>query len=170
MHYYCEQGVKGLTEETGRSGATMDSTLMRAATLHRIKEFSRRNEVEAFVFDSQTESTLLNTGLSPRLMVLLRENLVEGAYTDDFGFFGPVRDRFFAKEFYFPPWNWRVVILRTEARYADVIKMVRQVNLNTMLIILGGAVLLTFFLNRVIKRPITAIVEPIRNGRAPKYK
>ncbi|MFH1138765.1 MAG: PAS domain S-box protein [Pseudomonadota bacterium] len=170
LFFYCNQGVEGQTLEVGRSGPAEDPTLQRASTLRRIKDFSLRNGVAAFVFDAQTGSTLLNTGLSPRLMELLRDNLVEGIADEEFDVLGPSHDRFFAKEFDFSPWGWRVVILRTEARYAGLGKMVRQAHLNTLAIAVVGAFFLVFFLNRVVRRPIRAIVEPIRNGKAPSYQ
>ena len=168
--YYCDRGAREWPLLSNDDSASDDPILIRTSTLRKIKEFSLRTNVEACVYDVRNNATILNTGLSPLIVERIKEAGGDKITPPSSSDFLSLAEGYYAVQFDFPRWGWKAAILRTESRYAGLRTMVRQAYIITLAIVVFCAVILALFLNRIIRKPIEAIVAPIREGRAPNYK
>ncbi|MFZ5996260.1 MAG: ATP-binding protein [Nitrospirota bacterium] len=77
--------------------------------------------------------------------------------------------RYYAYMMKFEPWDWQIILVKDAAQYGALIREVRLVYTVTGLTLLAAALMLIYHLNSTIKRPINAIITPLKKGERPAY-
>ena len=78
--------------------------------------------------------------------------------------------KYFAYGVEFPPWNWRIIILKKQDQYNKYLKNIDVIFDNGIYLIVIAAILLILVLNFVVWKPLRSIQAPLEQLKVPKYK
>ncbi|MBC8463519.1 MAG: PAS domain S-box protein, partial [Deltaproteobacteria bacterium] len=152
--------------QSGMAGDPAELVIRQALTLGRIEDFLRQQNLEGLVYHSTNMELLLETNLPLSAEKIMTDVKLQGKTVS----LGVAAKGYFAYHFDFSPWNWQLIIVKSESEYADLIAQVQRVHLYTLGLLIFAAFLSAFFLYQSVRRPINAIIEPIKKGRRPEYK
>ena len=161
----CNQGFDDLML-SGKMGQPEELMIRQAMILGAIHEYLRQRDLEGLVINQENRAILLETSLPAPHATILDQVKSSGRVVH----LALKASHYYAFPVDFSPWNWRIVPIRSAARYAELTRRVRGLSLFTLGLLLAMAVILVVFFHQAIRRPIMAIVEPIKRGRAPHYR
>ena len=166
-------GVFGIADRTvdqlnkfGLTGSMKATRIRQVSTLIKIEDYIRKNEIGILIFASKQNQNVLRAGLP------------EDAAKFDFKSAGKNQNKFslpgvgtyYLHTFKFPPWNWRITLVKDASAYGSIVAKARYFYIATGLGLILIAVFLVVYLKRVIARPIHLIVDNFHENKIPEYK
>jgi len=140
-------------------------TIHQSAVFVRFEDLARENEFGIVVCDmAETEvsfqSGVADTSINLKQLCSAQDAIIRG------------RDgaTFYARSIEFNPWDWRVVLLKDSAAFANLKEQVRNFYIGTGAVVLLIAGSLIMYLRRVIAHPINHMVGRLREKKAPEYE
>lgn len=79
-------------------------------------------------------------------------------------------EEFYARHFYFPPWDWDFLVLKNTQTFKELALRVHQVYLTSAIVLLIVTILLVIYLLRIIWNPIASIIFSVSQGKSPDYR
>jgi len=156
-------------EDILQAGLTDDQDTLiikQALTLGRFEDFFRQENLEGVVYKLKSGELILETTLPLSSEKIIAESKPHGEVIS----LATEEKDYFAYHFDFSPWDWQIIIIKSKGEYSDLITQVQHVHIYTLGLLILTTFLLIFFLYHSIKRPINAIINPIKNGQKPEYK
>lgn len=130
----------------------------------RYEEFARRNKLDVIVYDVANSNVVFDSGVASAGRVVETVGAARNSFVSDHQ-----GKSFYARSIAFTPWDWRVILLKDTRSFAVLVERVRNFYIGTGLVVVLIAAFLTLYLRRVIGRPVSHMVERIREGQVPEY-
>jgi len=176
-----EEALRGIAEEiygicdenftelvnSGKMDDARAVTVKKAFTLGAIEEYVSRNDIGCRLVDEAHGELLLNRFEPdmPDLSHVISE-FHQMWPSPDASFQGEGR---FFHHFEFKPWRWHIDLVKDKAAYSPLIERVNTVYIVTGLLLACGIVLILLLQERLLRQPLSRIIDAIRMGRAPDY-
>lgn len=135
--------------------------------LGKIEEYAHAHSLQVLVLESKRNKILLQqTVLPPQKIIADAEAesdrpFVKISYEDV---------DYYAHQFNFELWDWRVIILRDGRAYEAFASTIRQGYIAIGLILMIISVILVLYFRRVIHKPVRTIIASIQANGMPNYK
>ncbi len=138
----------------------------KALTLGKFEDFFRQEEIEGLIYHGEEKELVFRTTLptSPENIIAVgnKDGLLVSLSQEAKGYF--------SFHFDFTPWEWNIIIIKSEKKYGDLISQVKQIHLYTIGLLFSVSILLIFFIYQSVQQPINAIIQPLKKGLQPEYK
>jgi signal transduction histidine kinase len=135
------------------------------SVFERYEEFARQNKLAVIVYNPVKSSVVFDSGMANADQVAEAVGSERNSFVTN-----QAGDSFYTRSIAFSPWNWRVILLKNSRAFGVLVERVRNFYIGTGLVAVLIAAFLTYYLRRVIGRPINHMVERFREGQAPEYK
>jgi len=150
---------------SGKMNQRGELVITKAIALGKIEDHFRQKGITGIVYQRESDELLLNIPGEFSSDTLISKVHLPGRLVS---LEGP-KGRFFAYAVDFPPWQWRIVAVKSQAEYADLIDNARRLNRYTLLLLTVVALAMVILLHRAVQRPIQTIVNSIKEGQRPDY-
>lgn len=147
---------------SGRAGNPVAVRITKAKTLVVIEDYLRENHLLCWIADDQ--ETLLVPESLGEISSLVRSLNEHEVYPWQHG-----GQKYYLHKFRFDPWNWQIVLIKDEMNYAYLVYRLRRLYYAGGAFLLMGSILLLFCLRHNIGKPISVIIESLRQNRPPTY-
>lgn len=135
--------------------------------LGKIEEYAHEHDLQVLVLESNRGKILLQqTALPPQKIIA--DTAEEG--DKPFVKIGYEDVDYYAHQFNFELWDWRVIILRDGRAYEAFASTIRQGYIVIGLILMIISVMLVLYFRRVIHKPVRTIIASIQSNGMPDYK
>ncbi len=151
--------------QSGRGDDPDTLVIEKALTLGKFEDFFREEGLNGLVYQGRGKELLIKTVLPADPKTIMMSSEQEGALI----ILEKDAKGYFAYHFVFSPWDWHIIIIKSKKKYADLVIQVKQAHYYTMGLLFLVVLLLVFFIDKTIRRPINAIVKPLQNGNPPEY-
>ncbi len=136
--------------------------------LAEIEDFLRRYRVWGLIYESSPEGpkNILSTSMSVDAWAPVAEKMAQNSVV------AVVVDgeKYYAYQFEFQPWKWRVLLVKQPQVYAALEKKVITAYVATGLILLLAACFVLYSQYVSVNVPIRRIIGSLKKGEAPSYK
>jgi len=156
---------------------SLNDLLMESASgdkkLVRLKKGFTIDEIESYMTANDLKGGIIENG---------KERLRIGDFTQEFlqkiedteehtaSTFKYAGEKYYAAHSHFEPWGWHIILLKDAGDYSGLLRRVNSSYAVTAVILLTSAFLFLYLLNIYIRKPVSAIIAPIRKGEKPEYK
>lgn len=135
-------------------------------TLGKIEDYARQQRLQIVVYDSTGKSVLEHTNIP-----LDEINQAIGKQAEL-----PIqkiryeKNDYYAYQFEFELWNWRIILIKDGKTYANFINSVSNSYFVICGILLIATVILIIYFRRVVHHPVRSIINSIQSNVLPSYK
>jgi diguanylate cyclase (GGDEF)-like protein len=161
----CDAVLQGLVAKglVANDGAVR---IKKGKVLGEIDEYAQKNNLEVIVYSDDEKASVLSGRLSPReidaFMKIAGESKAQ---------LSKVGDRnYYVRTFQFELWKWRIVLVKDEKVYAELISKIKYAYITTGSILFIFSLLMMVYLKRVVQAPINSIITSIQTDGTPHYK
>lgn len=160
----CDENFTELMH-AGKIGDHKAEIIKKAVTLGVIEEYAQRNELGCRVFGQKKEDLLQH-----RIPTGLMSYIIESHDTGTDPIIEFQDKRYFFHHFQFKPWGWHIDLVKDTKAYAPLITRVKKAYIVTGCLLLLGLILILLFQERLLRRPLSLIINAMREGHSPEYK
>lgn len=166
LYNICDMALQNLLLE-GFSGAAAATRLRKGNTLGKIEEYARQHNLQVLVYAGDEKNILLQqTSLPPEKLIAGTEQVSEKPYAKIIH----ENNDYYARQFDFDLWNWRIVLAKDGKSYADFAGTIRQSYWAIGGILLIVSIVLVMYFRRAVHTPIRSIIASIQSNGLPDYK
>jgi diguanylate cyclase (GGDEF)-like protein len=166
LYNMCDSALQNLLLE-GHTSSDPATRLRKGNTLGKIEEYARQHDLEVLVYQPDGKNILLQK-LSLPSERLIRDTekesekpFVKIAYQD--------KD-YYARQFDFNLWDWRIVVAKDGKSYADFAGTIMQSYWAIGGILFIVSIVLVLYFRRAVHAPIRSIIASIQSNGLPSYK
>ena len=154
--------------ESGRLNLPTEVRVQEALTLEQLESLFVEFKLDAFVWKTEeTQRSFLIA--TPKAEAIDRETVGRAQPHSLFRIRGGKKG-FYGYSVDFPPWNWRIVLLRRGEAYERWAEPIRGLYIATGALLLVMASGLIVLQGKLLRRPVDDIIRALRRGEAPTYE
>lgn len=166
LYNICDGVLQNLLLE-GLSSADAEIRLRKGNTLGKIEEYARQHNLQVFVYALDEKQILLQQASLPAAKMIAD---VEKESENPFVKIIYDNNDYYARQFDFNLWNWRIVVAKDGKSYADFASTITQSYWAIGGILLIVSIVLVLYFRRAVHKPIRSIIASIQANEMPDYK
>ena len=163
IYRICDKSLNDLLMESA-SGDKKLVRLKKGFTIDEIESYMTANDLKGGIIENGKERLRIGDFTQEFLQKI---EDTEGHTASTFKYAG---EKYYAAYSHFEPWGWHIILLKDAGDYSGLLRRVNSSYAVTAVILLTSAFLFLYLLNIYIRKPVSAIIAPIRKGEKPEYK
>lgn len=166
LYNLCDSALQNLLLE-GHSTSDAATRLRKGNTLGKIEEYAHQHNLEVLVYEPDGKAILFQQSSLPSETLITD---VEKESEKPFVKISYENKVFYARQFDFKLWNWRIVVAKDGKSYADFASTIMQSYWAIGGILLIVSIVLVLYFRRAVHTPIRSIIASIQSDGLPVYK
>lgn len=166
LYNMCDSALQNLLLDVHTDGDSA-TRLRKGNTLGKIEDYARQHSLEVLVYEPDGKEILLKQSSLPSAA------LIAGAEQESEKPFVKIiykNKDYYARQFDFELWNWRIVVAKDGQSYAHFASTIMQSYWAIGGILLIVSVVLVLYFRRAVHAPIRSIIASIQSDGLPVYK
>ncbi len=164
LYSICNTGFEDLIQ-AGLIDDAASVIVKKALTLGQFEDLFRQERLSGLIYSTENSEILLDADLPAPPEIIKKQCRKHGILISMHG----KANGYFGYCFDFSPWNWEIIIIKSEREYHGLISKVRNVHFYTFFLLIFVSVFLVYFIRRTIRKPIDSIIKPLQEGKHPNY-
>ncbi|MCL4477200.1 MAG: response regulator [Nitrospirae bacterium] len=162
VYNICEQNLNELLR-SGTAGDEGRVRIKKGITLGKIEDFMRANNLLGAITEGEGR-VIFSTEKLPFMLTEIMDS------KRNFSAFKRDGKGYHVSLTRFDPWQWRIILIKDDSAFTPVIYRTNLAYGATGLVFLISALLLFYYIDRIIRLPVSRIVNSLKKGEKPQYR